>query len=73
MIREILVDPAQGGWTLRYPGALEPLVFLSGAKAEDAARRLGMAIADGGEHAEIRIFLRDGSLAGRFVCAPEMF
>jgi hypothetical protein len=44
------------------------MLFFSGAKAESAARRMGRTIAKGGETAEISIFLRDGSLAARFVC-----
>jgi hypothetical protein len=70
MVQEISVTPAQGGWTVRHEGDIEPTVFLSGARAEDAARRLAEAMADAGHPAEIRIVLRDGSLAGRFICTP---
>lgn len=73
MVQEISVTPAQGGWTVDHDGAIEPTVFLSGARAEDAARRLAEAMADAGQSAEIRIILRDGSLAGRFVCSPSTF
>jgi len=45
---------------------------LSGAKAESAARRMARTIADGGDTADMRIFLRDGSLAARFVCPPQV-
>ncbi len=31
---------------------------------------MGRTIASGGDTAEIRIFLRDGSLAARFICPP---
>ena len=71
MVHEIHVEPAGGGWTVRHAGSLEPLAFLSGARAEDAARRLAEAMAEAGHAAEIRITLRDGSLAGRFVCSPS--
>ena len=43
---------------------------LSGAKAEAAAKRLGVKLAESGEPVEIRVLLRDGSLAGRFQIAP---
>lgn len=71
MVQEISVTPAMGGgWTVRHEGDIEPTLFLSGAKAEDAARRLAEAMADAGQPTEIRIILRDGSLAGRFICTP---
>jgi hypothetical protein len=73
MVQEISVTPALGGWTVAHSGAIEPTVFLSGAKAEDAARKIGAAMADAGQAAEIRIILRDGSLAGRFVCTPSQY
>ena len=41
------------------------MAFLSGAKAEAAARRLAEKMARRGELAEIHVFLRDGTLAGR--------
>ena len=71
MIQTVAVAPAHGGWTVSTGGEIEPTVFLSGAKAEDAARALGLALAEAGEQAEIIITLRDGSLAGRFVCVPQ--
>jgi hypothetical protein len=43
------------------------MMFLSGAKAEAAARRLAATLARNGENSEIRIFLRDGRLAGRVI------
>ena len=70
MTHVISVMPADRGWMVRSE-AFESMAFLSGAKAEAAARRLGVKLADEGEAAEIQIFLRDGSLAGRFVCTPE--
>lgn len=71
MTHVISVMPADRGWMVRSEAFENDMVFLSGAKAEAAARRLGLKLADEGEAAEIRIFLRDGSLAGRFACAPE--
>ena len=55
--------------TVAHEGEAEQR-FQSGATAEAIARQLGQAIARGGRPAEVRIFLRDGSLAGRFLCPP---
>ena len=71
MVQVIAVEPVEGGWALSQTLADNVQIFISGAKAEDAARRLGARFSNAGAPAEIRIFLRDGSLAGRFVCAPE--
>jgi len=70
MVQVITVVPTQGGWTVQHDLADNPMMFRSGAKAEAAARDLGDAIAQKGRAAEIHIYLRDGSLGGRFVCAP---
>jgi hypothetical protein len=64
----IIVKPTPGGWRVECEGRRHGQSFQSGATAEAAARQLGDAIARGGQAAEIRIFLRDGSLAGRFAC-----
>jgi hypothetical protein len=64
----ISVTPAGDGWTVSAEPFDNEMLFFSGAKAESAARRMGRTIAKGGETAEISIFLRDGSLAARFVC-----
>ena len=73
MIRMISVTPVGDAWTVRSEPFDNEMMFFSGAKAESAARRMGRTIARGGYTAEIRIFLRDGSLAARFVCpaSPE--
>ena len=54
---------------MRQPAVENAQVFASGAKAEDAARFLGARLADAGRQTEIRVYLRGGHLAGRFVCA----
>ena len=69
MIEVITVAPEKDGWTVAHDGE-DSQRFMSGATAEAIARQLGQAIARGGRPAEVRIFLRDGSLAGRFVCPP---
>jgi hypothetical protein len=70
MIQMISVTPVGEGWTVRSEPFDNEMMFLSGAKAELAARRMGGTIAKGGHTAEVRIFLRDGSLAARFLCPP---
>ena len=67
----ITVDPFGEGWAVRYPGVEYPSLFRSGARAEEAARRVANRIGRAGEWAEVRITLRDGSRAARFVCAPK--
>ncbi len=64
----IRVEPLANGWAVRHGDVENPQVFASGAKAETAAMRLGERLADAGNSAEVRIILRDGRLAGRFVC-----
>jgi hypothetical protein len=68
MIQVISVEPMADGWAVWQPAVENPQVFASGAKAEDAARRLGDSLSRTGTTAEIRVYLRDGVLAGRFVC-----
>jgi len=70
MVRRIFVAPAPTGWSVRSEG-FENMLFLSGAKAESTARNLAEKIAFSGEYAEVQVHLRDGSLAGRFVCSPS--
>lgn len=67
MIREISVIPAEGGWAVRSGGFANDMMFLSGAKAERAARKLADAVAASGETAQIQIYLRDGAVAGSFL------
>ena len=74
MVRVISVQPMAEGWALHQAAVDNPQVFASGAKAEDAALRLGARLAAAGDAAEIRIYLRGGALGGRFVCpaSPEL-
>jgi hypothetical protein len=66
MVQVIKVEPLGKAWALRQGAAEIPLVFQSGARAEDAAHALGERLAAEGRPAEIRIYLRDGALAGAF-------
>lgn len=70
MTHVIEVTPAELGWTVTAAVFDNPMVFLSGAKAEAAAKELAQKIASYGEGAEVRVILRDGSVGGRFACAP---
>ncbi|MGZ3274686.1 MAG: hypothetical protein ACXU82_03425 [Caulobacteraceae bacterium] len=67
MNRIISVHPFGDGWSVRSDTFDSEMMFLSGAKAEAAARRLADKLARGGQSAEIRIYLRDGQLAGSVV------
>lgn len=67
MTRIISVQPIGDGWSVQSDAFDSAMIFLSGAKAEAAARRLAETLARSGESSEIRIFLRDGRLAGRVV------
>ena len=68
MIHLISVEPIDDGWALRQSDVENAQHFSSGAKAEDAARRLGARLSGAGRTSEIRIYTRDGSLAGRYLC-----
>jgi hypothetical protein len=65
MTYAITVEPAELGWVVRGQTLENELQFLSGAKAETAARSLAARMAAGGQATEIQIFLRDGTLAQR--------
>jgi hypothetical protein len=68
MVRVIVVEPFAQGWAVRQSAADNSQLFVSGAKAEDAAMRLGERLAGAGEATEIQVYLRGGALAGRFLC-----
>jgi hypothetical protein len=68
MVRVIVVEPFAQGWAVKQSSVDNSQVFVSGAKAEDAALRLGTSLANAGEPAEIQVYLRGGALAGRFIC-----
>lgn len=61
-----------GGWLLESELPGFPRSFSSGARAEEAAVRYAQEQAEQGQPTEVRLFLRDGSLAARFlVCGPD--
>ena len=67
MNRTISVQPVGDGWSVTSDAFDSEMMFLSGAKAEAAARRLAETLARNGENSEIRIYMRGGQLAGRVV------
>lgn len=71
MVNTIVVEPLAEGWALRQDMSDNPQVFASGAKAEEAARRLAESLAKAGQASEIQVFLRGGGLAGRIAWPAE--
>ncbi len=67
----ITVKPESAGWSVAAPPFDNAMLFLSGEKAEAAARSLARHVSEAGHSAKIEIWLRDGRLAGRFICPPE--
>jgi hypothetical protein len=67
MMDMIDVRPLAVGWLVEGGSFDNGLTFRSGAAAERAARRLAEQYARAGRATAVRIFLRDGSLAGRFL------
>jgi hypothetical protein len=53
----IEVSRMGGAWWVLAEGCLEPTCFLSGGRAEEAARRLACSLADSGRDA--RVLVRD--------------
>jgi hypothetical protein len=71
MALQISVAPAGDRWTVHSDVLQDDMTFEQGARAEAAARTLADDWARSGRPAEVRIFLRDGALAGRLVYPAE--
>jgi len=69
MNQAITVEPDVYGWVVKSTPFVNEMFFRSGENAEVAARALGTKMARGGDTVTVEIFLRDGSLAGRYVWA----
>ena len=68
----VSVRPEGDAWRVESECPVFTQTYDSGARAEQAAIRHAEGRASRGEPTEVRLFLRDGSLAGRFlVCAPD--
>lgn len=70
-MQTISVTPAEAGWAVRSDAIVGPLLFLSGAKAEAAAKRLAQALAAAGDAVRIDVSLRSGRLGGRYLIDAE--
>lgn len=68
----ISITAAQTGWRVQGDTLEQGMMFLSGAEAETAACQLAQRYAEAGQATEIEVFLRDGTLAGRYVSVPSL-
>ena len=71
MINVISVQPMADGWAVSHPRVGNPQLFLSGARAEETAISLGSRLAEAGQTTEVVIYLRGGSVGGRFICKAD--
>lgn len=71
MALSIVVAPEGDAWVVQSEALHSELTFAGGGAAETAARHLADRVAAEGRSAEVRIYLRDGALAGRFLHAAE--
>jgi len=69
-MERVVVEPLATGWAVRTGAFDNLMVFRSGGAAEQAGRTVALALAATGQAAELRLRLKDGSTAGRFVCLP---
>lgn len=60
----ISVGPVDGGWSVRCEGETQPLLFLSGRRAEEHARNLAQALSRSGDEALVYIHDRTEALIG---------
>ena len=61
----IAVAPVDGGWSIACDGGLEPMMFLSGARAEAQARALARRLSEAGGDVQLTIRDRSRTLVGR--------
>jgi len=67
----ISVAPEGEGWAVRCPAFENAMIFKSGARAEAAARWLAQRFNRAGRTCLLELRLRNGELAGRFLCPAE--
>lgn len=67
-MRRIAVTALSDGWKVTVDDIANDMVFRSGREAERAARKLAARLAGVGVQSEIRLHLRDGTLAAKFLC-----
>lgn len=68
---ELSVRCGEAGWRLEAPHLPRPRAFDTGAQAERAARDMAEALARDGHAVKLSIWLRDGSIGGRFLFPPD--
>jgi hypothetical protein len=71
MALTISVVPVGDGWAVRSAEFDNDMLFQAGGRAEAAARALARRYAEQGVAAEVAIYLRDGTLAGRVLHAAQ--
>ncbi|CAN5327509.1 hypothetical protein BH10PSE4_BH10PSE4_29920 [soil metagenome] len=65
----ISVAPEGEAWAVLCPVLFDNvMIFKSGARAEAAARSLAEQLSQAGVDCLLQVRLRDGGLAGRFLC-----
>ncbi|MCX7587302.1 hypothetical protein [Phenylobacterium sp. 58.2.17] len=67
-MKTVFVLPTETGWVVRSDEIENEMAFKAGGRAEVAGRRLAQALAARGEPVEMRIHLKSGELAGRYLC-----
>lgn len=70
-MRRIAVTALSDGWRVSLDDVANDMVFRSGREAERAARKLAARLARAGVTCEIRLHLKDGALAAKFLCPAE--
>lgn len=61
---EISVSPVEGGWSVECVGRWRPMLFLSGARAEQQARAIARRLSDSGDDVQVTVRDRDRVLVG---------
>lgn len=70
-MRTVVVEPFGDVWSVRVEDT-EPQLFARGREAENAAKGIAERLAAAGDQVELHLSLRNGQLAGRFVCLPPI-
>lgn len=66
-MKTVSITPGGVGWLVNTDISDNPMIFRSGARAEETAVRLAQALADHGELVQVKIGLRDGTESTRTV------
>ncbi len=70
-MRTVVVEPFGDVWSVRVEDT-EPQLFARGREAENSAKGIAERLAAAGDQVELHLSLRNGQLAGRFVCLPPI-